>query len=435
MLVILSRSQIYGEIQAPSSKSVAQRLFLASVLSVPGMCKIRNVMFCDDVESSLNFAKALGVNVEEQRSKSEVVLEIPEEKKPRTTVVNLGNSGTTYRIAMGIAATFDQEIVLECGYQMRRRPVDKLAEALHRLGAKVRYLEEEGKPPVAIKGPIRGGKVEISGDVSSQFISALIYAGVGSKDGVEIRVKPPVVSKPYIDLTVRVLRRLRADVELEDLEDEGLIVYSYPSEVRLQDMEVPGDYALSAFIMAIAAVSGDKVVIRGFNRSLNPVDYEVVDILKEMEVRIHALGDIVYVEESPDIAPVEVSLKDNPDLVMPIAAIACFANGVSTIRDVKHLVYKETNRLAEIKRCLSAFKVSVEVDEAQGILRIQGTRNMSPAHVVLPDDHRIGMMCSVLGLAIDGRTILEKAECVNKSWPTYWSDLKRLGANVEVRAE
>ncbi len=435
MLVVLTRSQIHGEIRAPPSKSVAQRLFLASVLAMPGSAKIGNVLLSEDVRASLRFAEALGATAKIYEDKEIVTLEVPEEKRPRVSVVNLGDSGTAYRIALGIAATLDIEMILECGRTLRRRPIGELVNALHRLGAKIRYLEREGFPPVAVRGPIRGGKVEISGNVSSQFISALIYAGVGSSDGLEIRVRPPVVSKPYIDLTIRVLRRLRADVELEDLEDDGLVIYAYPSEMKLTDIDIPGDYALSAFIMAIAAVAGDKVVIRGFDKALNPVDYEVVDILKEMDVRVHALGDIVYVEETPEISPVDISLKDNPDLVMPIAAVAAFASGVSTIRDVRHLVYKESNRLEEIRRCLTEFKINVEVDEHEGVLKIHGIRQTSPARIELPDDHRIGMMCSVIGLATEGRTVLSKAECVRKSWPSYWNELKRLGASIEIREE
>ncbi|GEM_PF-408810 len=435
MLVLLSRSQIYGEIRAPSSKSVAQRLFLASALAAPGTVKVGNVLLSDDVRASLRFAEALGISVELNENKRTVTLEIPDEKSVKTNVVDLGDSGTAYRIALGIAATLNTEITLECGRTLRRRPIGELVNALHKLGAKVRYLEKEGYPPVTIRGPIRGGKIEISGSISSQFVSALIYAGIGSRDGLEIHVKPPIVSKPYIDLTVRILKKFKADVDLEDLEDEGLIIYAYPSEIKLSDIDIPGDYALSAFIMAIAAVSGDKVVIRGFDRSLNPVDYEIVEIFKEMDVRIRAFGDIVYVEETPDISPIEISLKDNPDLVMPVAAVAAFASGSSTIKDVKHLIYKESNRLEEIKRCLTEFKINVEIDEREGILKICGTRQTSPAKIELPDDHRIGMMCSVLGLATEGQTVLSRAECVKKSWPTYWSDLKELGASVEIREE
>ncbi|NPA69499.1 MAG: 3-phosphoshikimate 1-carboxyvinyltransferase [Crenarchaeota archaeon] len=428
MDIALERSSIRGTIYAPPSKSVAQRLILALSLTSPGRSMISRLPSCEDVEASLRFVRALGINVE--RHDNNIIAEIPEEVEIREKIVNLGDSGTTYRIAMGIAATFNRDIILECGRTMRRRPIEDLVEALRKLGAEIQYLEEEGYPPIRIRGPIRGGKINIRGDVSSQYISSLIYAGVRSKDGVEIYVKPPIVSRPYIDLTVDILRNLGADVDVE--ENEELIIYSYPSELHRFNVDVPGDYALSAFLMTIAAVCGEEIIIRGFNDNLNRVDSEIIDHLKNMNVKVRKLGDIVYVAYSDSVEPYDVDLKDTPDLVMPIAALMAFAEGTSVIRNVKHLAYKESNRLREIKRTLSSFGVRVNIDEEKGIIEITGRGKYNPATIELPDDHRIAMMCSVIGLAIDGKTILKNAECVRKSWPEYWDVLKKLGAKVEV---
>ncbi len=428
MDIALERSSIRGSIYAPPSKSVAQRLILALSLTSPGKSIINRLPSCEDVEASIRFIRALGVNVE--KKDNNLVAEVPEELEIRDRIVELGDSGTTYRIAMGIASTFSREIVLECGKTMRRRPISDLVEALRKLGAEIQYLEEEGYPPVRIRGPIKGGKITIRGDVSSQYISSLIYSGLRSRDGVEIYVRPPVVSKPYIDLTVSILRALGGDVEIE--ENEDLIIYSYPSELRRFNIDVPGDYALSAFLMVISAVCGEEIIIRGFNDALNRVDSEIVEHLKNMNVRIRKLGDIIYVSYTDSIEPYDVDLKDNPDLVMPIAALMAFAQGTSIIRNVKHLAYKESNRLREIKRTLSSFGVKVNIDEEKGTIEITGQGKYNPAIVELPDDHRIAMMCSVIGLAVDGRTVLRNAECVRKSWPEYWDVLKMLGAKVEV---
>ncbi len=429
MLVVLRRSSIKGVVRGPSSKSVAQRLILASLLCSQGRCVLDKVMMSDDVDASLRFVRAFGVQAEQIGDR--VVLEVPEEVNPRTSVVDLGDSGTTYRIALGLAATFDREIVLECGKTMRNRPVEDLVAALKRLGAKVRYLERNGYPPVAVKGPIRGGKVEIPGKISSQFISALVYAGARSIDGIEIHVKPPVVSKAYIGLTVNVLRLLGADVELEDLEDEGLIIYSYPRELKSFEIEIPADYALSAYLFAIAGLAGEEIAIYGFNPAMNPVDREIIRLLREMNLRVKDLGESVYVSESDRPEPVEVSLRDNPDLVMPLVAVAVYARGVTVIKDVWHLAYKESNRLRQISECVSKFGGSIEVRSDRDII-VHGVERTVPAEVELPDDHRIAMMCSVLGLNTEGETRLRNAECVKKSWPTYWDDLKRLGAEVKV---
>ncbi|NPA23374.1 MAG: 3-phosphoshikimate 1-carboxyvinyltransferase [Crenarchaeota archaeon] len=428
MEVALERSSIRGAIEAPPSKSVAQRLILALALTSPGKSTISRVPSCDDVEASIRFIRALGADVE--REKDHLIVVVPEELSVREHIVNLGDSGTTYRIAMGIASTFDSEIVLECGRSMRRRPVRDLVDALRRLGADIEYLEREGHPPLRIRGPIRGGKIDIRGDVSSQYISSLIYAGVRSRDGIEIRVRPPVVSRPYIELTLRILEKLGADVEIE--ENDMITIYSFPSELHRFSITTPGDYALSAFPMAIAGISGDEIIIRGFDDSLNTVDSEIVDYFKEMNLKVRKLGDIVYVSFSEHVEPAELDLGNNPDLVMPIVAVMSFADGVSRVRNVRHLAYKESNRLREIARTLTSFGVSVNIDEERGVIEVKGRRKLSPAMIDLPDDHRIAMMCSILGLAIEGRTILRGAECVRKSWPEYWNVLKKLGAKVDI---
>ncbi len=430
MLVELARSSIRGSIRGPSSKSVAQRLILATLLCSEGKCSLGEVLLSDDVEAALKFAQAFNIRVERKGSK--LMLEIPDEVGPRVDVVNLGESGTTYRIAMGIAATFDREIVLDCGKTMRNRPIEDLAVTLRQLGAKVRYLEKIGYPPVAVRGPLRGGKAEISGRISSQFISALIYAGVRSRDGIEIKVKPPVVSKAYINLTVNILRALGADVELEDLEDEGLIVYSYPSNLRRFDVEVPADYALSAYLFAIASLAGEEVTVYGFNPSLNPVDRDIIKIMREMGLEVRDLGEIVHVSESERPEPLDISLQDNPDLVMPVVALAVYARGVTVVRDVWHLAYKESDRLSQISECVKKFGGIVEVRDRRDII-VRGVEKTVPAEITLPDDHRIAMMCSVLGLNTEGKTRLNHAECVSKSWPTYWEDLKKLGAEIIIR--
>ncbi len=430
MIVSIEKSTIRGSIIAPPSKSVAQRLILATVLTEPSDVVLRRLPECDDVLASIRFVEILNVEVEKHDDK--YVFKIPEEISARDRVVDLGESGTTYRIALGIASTLKEKIILNCGSSMKRRPIRDLVNALRTLGAEIRYIEEEGYPPVQVKGPIKGGKVTIRGDVSSQFISSLIYAGLRSEDGIEIHIKPPIVSKVYLLLTIRILRELGGDIDIEGSEDEGYIVYSYPSELRRYSMEIPGDYALSAFIMAIAGICGEEIIIRGYNDLLNPVDAEIVQYFRDININIKKFSDVIYVSESIDIEPGEFSLKDNPDLVMPIVAVLSFAKGKSIIRDVKHLVHKESNRLLEIKRTLSEFNIKVNVDEERGIIEINPADNPKPGIVELPNDHRIAMMCSVVACKIDGKSILKNAECVKKSWPEYWNVLKKMGVKLEV---
>ncbi len=430
MIVTIEKSSIRGIVDAPPSKSVAQRLILATLLSKPGTITLRRIPKCGDVLSSLNFVKS--TNVEYYEDNGVYIFKIPEELELKKNIIDLGDSGTTYRIAIGLASTFREAVVLECGRSMRRRPISDLVEALKKLGAQIQYIEEPGYPPVRVRGPLKGGKVSIRGDISSQYISSLIYAGIRSEDGIEINVKPPIVSKPYMLLTVKLLKNLGADVDIEGDEEEGYTIFSYPSDIDTFNLEVPGDYALSAFIMSIAAVCGEEVVIRGFNDYLNSVDIEILQYFKDMNINVKKIGDLVYVSYSDNIEPCDLDLHDNPDLVMPIVAVASFSNGKSIIRNVKHLIHKESNRLREISRTLREFNIKTNIDEERGYIEIVPGRDYKAANIDLPDDHRIAMMCSVIACRVDGVTVLRNAECVNKSWPEYWNILRKLGVRLEI---
>ncbi len=431
MKAIVRRSSLSGTARAPPSKSVAQRLILASLLSSKTFT-IRSVPRCDDVESAIIFVKAF--NVDLSRDESKIVLKsLDYELSPITDYVNLRSSGTTYRIALGISATIRSgSLILDCSKQMRNRPILDLVRALSRLGAKIEFLERIGYPPVKVYGGLRGGTVRIRGDISSQYVSALMYAGIRSADGIEVIVEPPVVSRTYIRLTHRILKLLGGDVELE--EDDEVRVYSYPSELRGISVEVPGDYALSAFIMAATALAGDEVMIVGFNPALNQADREVIEIMREAELDVKEVGDVVLVRESERPRGLKLSLRDNPDLVLPLAAIASFARGETVFEDVRHLAYKESNRIVTLVDVLRRFGVEAYVTERMSIV-VRGVERTVPATIVCPDDHRIAMLSSCIGLNTDGDTIIEKAECVSKSWADYWDVLKSLGANVELRGE
>ncbi len=425
MKVLISRSKLEGILEAPKSKSIAQRLILASVLSNDKFT-ISKIPKCDDVESALNFAKIFNADINLNEDKN--ILEIRcRYFELRNSYVNLGASGTTYRISLGISSTLKGKLMLDCDPTMRRRPIHELVKALTKLGARIEYLENHGYPPVKVYGGLVGGTVEIDGSISSQYVSALIYAGVNSRDGIEVKIREPVVSKTYIKLTVQLLRKLGADIEYD--QDRG-IVYSYPSRIRGFVGEVPGDYALSAFIVVATLLSGNHVVLKGFNYELNKADIEIVDLLRSMDMNIEINNDLWIIEKSQRPKAISIKLTDNPDLVMPMAAMLAYAQGESRIEGIKHLVYKESDRLKSVVDTLRQFNVFAVHTENSII--IKGVEKTKAASIICPNDHRIAMMAGVLAICSDGTSTIDKAECVCKSWSTYWSDLKKLGAQISI---
>lgn len=425
--VKLGKSSLSGSFKAPRSKSVTQRLLIASLLA-EGKCNIRDVEFTDDVKVAVNLVDALGGIVESSRKcvvidGSGVVDELPGGS------VFLGGSGFTYRVGVALASTAKRGVLhLECDETLKKRPIGDLVKALRRLGARIRYVEVEGKPPVVVEGGLKGGTVEIRGDISSQYLSALVYAGVASEEGVEIKVASNIVSKKYLELTVKLLKTLGGDV---DFDEEAETIYAYPSKITPFTIEVPGDYALAVYPMCITAIAGSKVEAYGFTTSdiLN-VDKVIVEILKEMGVSSVITENSWSVKKCELLEGVEVDLGDNPDLTPPVAALAAYARGKTVIKGVSHLAFKESNRLLTICSTLKRFNVTCRVKGdtmiIEGSTRTYGTLFRSPK------DHRIVMLASVLGLTSNGLTLIENAEYVKKSYLNYWEVLRSLGGRVEV---
>ncbi len=400
-----------GKVRAPRSKSWAQRALFLSLLSKRS--EIREIPDSKDVLASLNAIKMFGAKVN-----GEVIeggLKVPED------VINMGGSGTGARIAIGIGTLLPKGFgaCITGDETLRRRTMKPVIDTFNSLeGAEVRSLRGDKLPVVAF-GKLKGGKAVVDGSVSSQHITSALIAGLKSEDGVELEIKRPV-SRAYIELTEMVIKQFGGKVKCNE---SFTWCKSEPSEMEGIEGRVPGDYALSAFIMAF----GYKGCVEIYDlpeREGKYGDHKIIDYMRQAGLNVEYEDGRVRVCGGA-LKPFTVNLRDQPDLVLPMVALAAMAKGESTIIGVRHLIHKESNRVEEIIKLLKCFGVTANTDGVS--IKIWGG-SLRPCNYVCPKDHRMAMTWSILASEVGGE--LYGAECVDKSWPQYWEVLKKLGIRL-----
>ncbi|MGC8570455.1 MAG: 3-phosphoshikimate 1-carboxyvinyltransferase [Caldivirga sp.] len=411
MIVKISKSVVSGSVEAPRSKSWAIRLILLSAISSEETV-IRGVPDSDDAEAALRMAEALGSMVIKQ---GDYIRVVPNSRQCGG-YVNVGGSGTVMRLGVALAALCRNPVTIDGDETLRRRPVRELLESLRSLGVNVLG----NSLPVTISGPVKGDYVEIRGDLTSQYVSGLMMLGLVS--GITVRIIGELVSRQYVELTRRIIEESGCSVRTS-----GDVIVVNQCTPRIGVSNVPGDYALSGFYAALSLTTGGSVTVTGLPRPLGYGDDSLVNILSKMGARSVFSNGNWTIEGEGALRGIVVDLKDSPDLAPVLASIAPFAVGETMIMGVRHLAFKESNRLATISESLRAFGVNASYGE--DFLRVSGSVTHG-ALVTCPSDHRIAMMSSVIGAGSDGETIIHNAECVNKSNRLFWRDLGRLGVRL-----
>jgi len=301
-----------------------------------------------------------------------------------------------------------------------KRPVKDLAVALRQLGANC--TSNQGYPPVHVRGPIRGGTVRIPGNVSSQHLSALLLAAPLAEMPVEIYVSGRLESKSYVQMTMDMQNKFGVRV---DASDDMTRFRTAGERYHPSQTEIEGDWSSAGFLLVGATIAGEKVQVHGLAEGSLQADRRLTRILKQMNGRVSQDSDSTTVEKS-QLEPVEVDVSDCPDLFPAISALCAMTDGVSTVRGIRRLRIKESNRVQAMSNGLR--QMGIRTKESENSFIIHGGR---PQNAVLNPyrDHRIAMAFAVLALCTDEATIVD-SECVAKSYPSFWSDLQSLGARV-----
>jgi len=414
--------KIDGEVNLPGSKSLSNRALLLASLA-EGTTTITNLLESDDTRHMLNALKQLGIKYTLSEDKTECSIEgnavaiscmEPQE-------LFLGNAGTAMRPLCAALCLGRGTYILTGEPRMKERPIGHLVDALRQAGAKIEYSENEGYPPLKIEANgLMGGKVEIDGAISSQFLTALLMAAPLAKNNMEITIIGELVSKPYIDITLDIMKDFGVEVVNDDY--KTFTIKAGQTYKAVERFMVEGDASSASYFLAAAAIKGGTVKVTGIGRNSIQGDVEFVDVLEQMGARVE-WGE-TYISVTRDtLRAIDMDFNHIPDAAMTIATTALFVEGTTTLRNIYNWRVKETDRLYAMATELR--KVGAEVEEGEDYLKITPPKVLKHAAIDTYDDHRMAMCFSLLALDPVSVTINEP-ECTAKTFPTYFEVLKNI---------
>ncbi len=424
-----------GEITAPGSKSYTHRAFIAASLA-EGISVIKNPITTGDADITIKNLKALGVKIMKSSENSYIVKRDKESFKSTNNTLDCGNSGTTVRIFCALSLLVKGGLVLTGDFIKRKRPIIPLLNALKILGAKYELSEDIVKIK---RKKILCKKVTIPGDISSQFITALLFIcpllTCKDKDYVEIELTTPLVSVPYVKITLDVLNTF--GINIQENFEKGKFYITIEQNFRAQSYDIPGDFSSSAFIIAAAVLSNDptKIVINNLSMNNHQGDKKIVEILKEMGANIEVdetkkqviiIGDLT----SHPLNGLEIDCNDIPDLFPILSVVGAFAKGKTVLYNAKHLRLKESDRISSMARELT--KMGINVLEEDDKLTIYNCNKLRGTIIDHENDHRVAMACTIAALYATSNSKIRNIHIVKDSYPSFLEDLAKLGAQIKI---
>ncbi len=418
MKVVISPSQPRGRVEAPPSKSVTHRMVTLGALA-EGTTTIRNPLASDDTLATLNAVNMLGAHTE--RGQDEWVVEGGSLKAP-AKAVHCGESGTTIRFMTAVSGLVDGPVKLTAGPSLSKRPMGPLLDALN--GRGVEAHGEAGHPPITVhgRGGIGGGEATLPGDVSSQFVSALLLVAPLTRRPLTVRVTTPLQSWPYVQMTMDAMGVFGVKAVASPGRDKFI---APTGKYRASDVDVEGDWSSASILLAAGALGGE-VTVGNLDEGSSQADTAILEILSSMGAEYSINGNEVTCVKSR-LEAVNHDFSDHPDLFPITAALCSTAEGTSTLTGLERLRLKESDRVASITEGLKRMGVKVAMGDAS-VSITGGTVN--GAEVNPYNDHRIAMSLGALALAAEGDTTIRDAGCVAKSYPGFWGHLEHLGVKM-----
>ncbi len=418
----VEKSKLSGQLVCPPNKSYTHRaIFLAALAG--NNSKVDNVLFSADTFATINACKNFGAQIEQTDFSIIVKKSIGE--GTFVPEIDAENSGTTIRIASGIASLFSEETTLTGDTSLQKRPMQPLLDALESIGANC--SSTEGKPPIKIKGKIKGGDVTIPGNFSSQFISALLISAPLTEKGMNLVIEGNLVSKPYLDATISTMRHFGVTVQT-------LIPYKRyniaPQIYKSSKFIVPIDFSSLALLLSAAVLCGENFVIQGSIGNLPQGDEVFIDILEQVGVKVTIEEDKISIQSPEKLNGGRFDLSNSPDLLPPLAILALKASSPIEIVNVKHARLKETDRIAIIAR--EIIKLGVNVEEREDGLILNPSNNLKGGYLNSENDHRLFMAFCIAGMYVGNCTVTDP-ESVKVSYPNFIEEMNKIGSEISIQ--
>ena len=425
MDVDITRSRVHGRARAPPSKSYTHRAILAAGYSDGAV--VADPLVSADTRATMRAVEAFGGRVDRTDGDLDVTGFAGRPGVP-DDVVDCANSGTTTRIVTACAALADGLTVLTGDDSLRSRPQGPLLDAVDQLDGRAESTRGNGQAPLVVGGSVVGGAVSIPGDVSSQYITALLMAGAVTDEGIDIDLETELKSAPYVDVTLEVLDAFGVEAT------ETAAGYRVPGGQRYERDDpypVPGDFSSMSYLLAAGAVAADDAVVVAGAYPSAQGDSAIVDVLERMGADIswdREAGEITV--RRSDLSGVEVDVGDTPDLLPTIAVLGAVADGDTRIVNCEHVRLKETDRVRAMATELETLGAAV-TEESDTLTIHGGGSDLRGATVAGHDDHRIVMSLAVAGLVAEGTTTVAGAGHVDVSFPEFFDVLYHLGAELD----
>lgn len=406
---------VQGTVHLPGSKSISNRVLLLAALA-QGETQISNLLHSDDIEHMLNALTALGVVYQLSDCKSQCVVQGLGGlfHHPAPLELFLGNAGTAMRPLTAALAASNVDVTLTGEPRMYERPIGHLVDALRQLGADIDYLQQDGFPPLRIRGKtLQSGRISIDGSISSQFLTAVLMIAPLLPADSEIEIVGELVSKPYIDITLALMSRFGVVVENQQYQKfviRGQQQYQSPGQWLVE-----GDASSASYFLAAAAIGG-RIKVTGIGKHAVQGDIRFADALEAMGATVEWGDDYILVTRN-QLNGIDRDYNAIPDAAMTIATTALFATGPTMIRNVYNWRVKETDRLHAMATELR--KVGAEVEEGEDYLKVTPPAEIKHASIATYNDHRMAMCFSMLAFADCGVTI-EDPDCTRKTFPQYF---------------
>jgi len=421
MKVSIHKSEVKGGVRAPSSKSYTIRGLMCAGLA-RGKSEIAYPLSSDDTEASLGVLRKVGIHVRQSGDFWQVAG--GEFHEPSGDLF-CGESAATLRFMTAISSLIPGKCRLVAAPGLSKRPIKPLVQALRQLGVNCSCSGRSGGPPVVVNGgTLRGGVVELPGDISSQFISALLFIAPFAEDGIRIRLSTSLESKPFVLMTMECLREFGINVEGQ-AEDSGGFAVSKQA-YRPIKYQVEGDWSSASYFLALGALCGE-IEVENLNLESLQGDRMIVDFLRDMGASVELHKNSAAVRKSR-LKAIQADLSDCIDLLPTMAVLAASAEGVSQFTGIDRARIKESNRVAALGEGLG--RMGIKVAEERNRLTIFGGEPKGSV-IDVRDDHRIAMAFGILG-SVAGETVIKDAECVSKTFPGFWDAMEGVGGRVKI---
>jgi 3-phosphoshikimate 1-carboxyvinyltransferase len=414
---------IAGTINLPGSKSLSNRVLLLAMLSKEETF-VENLLDSDDVREMVEALQKLNIPFTEDRTKKTIRVTGKGGKIPvGEAELFLGNAGTAVRPLTAALTLGHGRFVLDGVERMRERPIQDLLDGLNQLGAQVRSIPNTGCPPVEIlANGLPGGVAELSGAISSQYLSSILLASPYAQNPVDIKVKNHLVSIPYVEMTIRLMSRFGVNVEVS--QDFRNFHINAPQTYQSPGTYfVEGDASSASYFLAGAAITGGNLTVVGCGTESLQGDAQFAKIMEMMGAEVEWDANEITVKGTGILNGIDVDMNEMPDAAMTLAVTALFAKGPTAIRNIYNWRLKETERIKAVSSELQ--KLGAIVEEGEDFIIIDPPKRLKSAKISTYDDHRMAMAFSLAACGEVPITILDPY-CVSKTFPDYFDQLSKL---------